>query len=266
VLLFTGGLLHLLAHARHTTRIARRRALSLAALCIAAVVMFGFGSALSIYHQAALAASLMWCATVALVASTGDSATMRSTSTLLLVAACAAMLVSNVVDSRHHPFDVGDTAEQRTPVRLGVHGDRLLVDVHTAGLLDHLQQTATAAGFCAGTPVIGMAWGWASTTAFAVGARVPEHLIVTIFGYPGAARVLDVTMHDLTGPAWHDAWVTTENPAALQPRQANEVRAGLDRLPGAIGRTFPRDYTMVSETDGIQLWRPSDLTRSAACR
>ena len=264
VLLFTGALLHLGAHWPRTEPAARRRGLAVAGLCIATIFIFGFGSALSIYHQAALAAALMWCAAAAVVATAGEQR-LRSATVGVIAVAAFAMLVSNVVDSRHHPFDVTDVAKEHSPTRFGVHGDELLVDEATASFLDRLQATARNAGFCAGTPLIGMVWDWTSTTAFALGARVPEHLIVTIFGYPDAASVLDVTMRDFSGPRWHDAWVLTTNPDTVDATKAAEVRAALDRLPDAVARTFPDDYTIESDVDGTQLWRPTDLT-AEKCR
>ena len=264
VLLFAGALLHLVASWRHTEPAARRRGLAIAGLCIATVVMFGFGSALSIYHQAALAAALMWSAAAAVVATVGERR-LRPVAVAVTALAALAMFVSNTVDSRHQPFDVGEIVYQRTPIRFGVHGDRLLVDRATASFLDRLQNTAHGAGFCAGAPLIGMVWDWTSTTAFALGARVPEHFIVTIFGYPDAASVLDVTMRDFSAPMWHDAWVLTSNPDTLAVAKAAELRAALDRLPGAVARTFPADYTKVGDVDGIQLWRPSDVTVDGLC-
>ena len=60
---------------------------------------------------------------------------------------------------------------------------------------------ARRGGFCPGDPLIGMVWDWTSTTSRSRSGRtVPEHFILTIFGYPDAATVLDVTMNDLTGP------------------------------------------------------------------
>ena len=264
VLLFVGALLHLLACWRRTERDARRRGLAVAGLCIATTFMFGFGSALSIYHQAALAAAMMWCAAAAVAATAGERR-LRSVAVGLIAVSALAMLVSNVVDSRHQPFDVTDMVEQRSPVRFGVHGDRLLVDYQTASFLVRLQSTAHDAGFCAGDALIGMVWDWTSTTAFALGAQVPEHLIVTIFGYPAAPSVLDVTMRDFAGPKWHDAWLLTGSRDTLSTSMAAELRDALDRLPSAVARTFPRDYTMVGDVDGIELWRPTDVTASRNC-
>ncbi len=264
VLLSVGALLHLLANWRHTDRPALSRGLAIAGLCVAGVFIFGFGSAMSIYHQAALAASLMWCAAAAVVATVG-SARLRSAAVGISVAAALVLVVSNVVDSRHHPFDVSAMMKQTTLTRFGAHDDELLLDPETADYVEGLQHLADGAGFCPGDSLIGMVWDWTATESFVLGATVPEHLILTIFGYPDAASVLDATMDDLADPQWHDAWLMTTDPADLEADDAAELRAAQDRLPDAVGRTFPDDYTTVGEVDGTQLWRPTDLVVAATC-
>ncbi|MBI4934238.1 MAG: hypothetical protein HY828_10195 [Actinobacteria bacterium] len=264
VLLFIGALLHLLANWRDTDRPALARGLAIGGLCVAGVFIFGFGSAMSIYHQAALAASLMWCATAALVATIGDRR-LRLVALGITTVASFALLVSNVVDSRHHPFDVSAMAEQTTPTRFGAHDDELVLDPDTAAYVDAVQQLADGAGFCAGDPLIGMVWDWTATESFVLGATAPEHFILTIFGYPDAASVLDVTMDDLADPQWHDAWLMTTDPIGLEADDAAELRAAQDRLPDVVGRTFPDDYTIVGNVDGTQLWRPADPGAAATC-
>lgn len=258
VLLFVGALLHALAHHRTTDPERLRRGLAAAGLCIGGAVIFGFGSALSIYHQAALAAPFLWCASAAVVAGVG-APRVRTGATATIAVAAAVLLAGNVAAGRRHVFDTAPIADQRTPTVLGRYGDTLRLDAATSAFVTGLRALATGAGFCAGDRVIGMEWGWSSTSVYAIGGRVPEHLIMTIFGYPDAAEVLDVTMHDLTDRAWRDAWVLTDDPDQISDTRAVELRDALDRLPAAIGRTFPRDYTLAGTVDHTQLWRPADV-------
>jgi hypothetical protein len=72
-------------------------------------------------------------------------------------------------------------------------------------------------------------------------------------------------MDDLAGPQWHDAWLMTTDPGDLEPDDAAELRAAQDRLPDAVGRAFPDDYTVVGEVNGTQLWRSTDLVVAATC-
>lgn len=259
VLLFIGALLHLLANRHVADRVAVRRAFAITGLCAVAVVAFGFGSAMGIYPQAALASVLLWCAAAAVVAAVGGPR-CRTASIAVLTLAGGALLVSNVVDSRHHPFDgttlLAPIDQQTDPVVVGPHDATLRVDPATHTLLDGLRTAAPASGFCPGTPLIGMVWQWTSTTAYAVQAEVPEHLVLTIFGYPDAADVLDVTMQDLEVPKWRDAWVATTDPTTLDADDAATLRDALDRLPGSVGRAFPDDYVLGFMVDDLQFWRP----------
>lgn len=263
VLLFVGALLHLLANRHAADRGAARRAFAVTGLCAAAVVTFGFGSAMGIYPQAALASALLWCAAAAVVAAVGGPR-LRVASIAALVLTGAVLLTSNVVDSRHHPFDgterLAPIGQQTESVLVGPHEASLQVDPGTRALLDELRTAAPANGFCDGTPLIGLVWQWTSTTAYAVRAEVPEHLIFTIFGYPNAGDVLDVTMEGLVLPTWRDAWVATTDPATLEPDDATTLRDALDRLPKAVGRAFPADYELGFAIDGLQFWRPIGVT------
>ena len=258
VLLFVGALLHLLANRHVADRPAVRRAFAITGLCAATVVAFGFGSAMGIYPQAALASALLWCSAAAVVAAIGGPR-CRMASIAVLVLAGGTLLVSNVVDSRHHPFDgtmlLAPIDQQTEQAAIGPHDAVLRVDADTRALLDALR-AAPANGFCPGTPLIGLVWQWTSTTAYAARAEVPEHLILTIFGYPDAADVLDVTMQDLELPKWRDAWVATTDPATLDPDDAATLRAALDRLPSSVGRAFPDDYVLGFTVDELQFWSP----------
>ncbi|MEY4176002.1 MAG: hypothetical protein RI900_3167, partial [Actinomycetota bacterium] len=99
---------------------------------------------------------------------------------------------------------------------------------------------------------------------FVLGARVPDTLMLTIFGYPDPLPLLPVTMAELDDGRWHDAWVMTTDPSALQPDDAAVLRTALDRLPGHVGRSFPDDYVLEVEVEGTQLWRPADVS-AAPC-
>ena len=263
VLLLAAAALHLLANWRLTGRADRRHALSIAAFTIVLAMTFAFGSAMGIYHQMGLAVSLLWLAAAAVVAAIAHGP-IRPIALGVVAVASILMVAGNTVDSRHHPYRNVDVAEQTTAVTVGPHGATLLVDADTASFLDRLQSSAMTAGFCHGTPLIGMAWSWSSTVPYVLGAKVPDELLLTLFGYEDAPAVLDFTIPFLHGAEWHNAWVLTTDSSTLEPQQTVELRSALDRLPGAVGRTFPTDYTLEMDIDGTQLWRPVDVARG--CR
>ncbi len=260
-LLLLGAALHLFVNWRHTAPADRRRAVEIAAFTLVLAMAFSFGSAMGVYHQMGLATALLWLAAAAVVAltSVGTQQLAQLAPITLLSVAALLMVGGNTLDSRHHPFGNLEVADQTTPVRIGAHDAPLLVDADTATFVEAVRTQARAAGFCNGTPLIGMAWSWSSTVPFMIGAKVPDELLLTLFGYENAPKVLDVTMRFVRGPVWRDAWVLTTDPATIEPRQAAELRAALDRLPAANGRHFPDDYRLATDVDGTQLWRPATV-------
>jgi hypothetical protein len=216
---------------------------------------------MGVYHQMGLATALLWlAASIVVVLTTVGTTRLAQFAPIGLLAVAALLMVSgNTIDSRHHPFGNLDVADQTTAVRLGAHDAPLLVDADTATFIDAVRTQARAAGFCNGTPLIGMAWSWSSTVPYVIGAKVPDELLLTLFGYENASKVLDVTMRFVHGPEWRDAWVLTTDPATIEPPQAAELRSALDRLPSAIGRHFPADYRLAMDVDGTQLWRPTTV-------
>ncbi|MFZ4718351.1 MAG: hypothetical protein ACOYMR_02935 [Ilumatobacteraceae bacterium] len=256
LLLLLGAVLHLVANG--TDRRAATRAGLVTLMLGVLVVAFGFGSAMSVYNQAALAAVLILVAATVVTLATTD-ATAGRVGASLVAASTLCLVVSNVVDSRHHPYDFADIAQQTTPVVLGAHDDTLLVQPDTAEYLTAMRAAARGAGLCESNRVIGLRWGWSSAEPFALGATVPDSLILTIFGYPDAVTLLPVTMARMNDPAWHDAWVMTTDPATIEPQQQAELQQAFDRLPNTVGRTFPDDYTMAADVQGTQLWRPAGL-------
>jgi hypothetical protein len=265
-LLLLAAALHLFVNWRFTESADRRRSIEIAVFTLVLTIGFSFGSAMGVYHQMGLASSLLWLAAAVVIALTsiGRAGLARLTPIGVVAVAAVLMVAGNTIDSRHHPFGNLDVADQTTPVTIGRHDTPLLVDADTATFVDALRTDARSAGFCNGTPLIGMAWSWSSTVPYMIGAKVPDELLLTLFGYDKAPAVLDMTMRFVRGPVWRDAWVLTTDMSTLEPAQAAELRAALDRLPSAIGRTFPTDYRRVMDVDGTQLWRPANIT-AARC-
>ncbi|MEY4175004.1 MAG: hypothetical protein RI900_2169, partial [Actinomycetota bacterium] len=258
LLLLYGAALHLVANARATDRAAVRRAVALAAASGLLVVAFGLGSAMGVFNQAAAGAVLVVLAAAAMATALGDLA-LRRAGAVVIALACLALTVSNTIDSRHHPYRNVDIALQTSPVVLGTHDSTLLVEREMADHINALRNGARTAGFCNGTRLIGLKWDWSATEPFALGAQVPDSLMLTIFGYPDPLPLLPVTMTALDDPPWHDAWVMTTDPATLQPDDAALLRTALDLLPQHVDRTFPADYVLALDVEGTQLWRPADV-------
>lgn len=264
LLLLFGAALHLVVNARHTDRPAVLRAVVLTVALAVLVVAFGLGSAMGVFNQAAAAAVLVVLA-AASVATALEHRQARHAGAAVIALSSLVLVVSNTVDSRHHPYRNVDIAQQTTRLALRAHGSTLLVEASMAADLSELRSRARAAGFCSGTRLLGLKWDWSATEPFVLGARVPDSLMLTIFGYPDPLPLLPVTMAGLDRNEWHDAWVMTTDPSTLPPADAALLRTALDRLPHHVGRTFPDDYVREVAVAGTELWRPADVD-AAQCR
>lgn len=264
VLLTAGAGLHLYTNWHGAERGTHRRSIAIAAFLVVLAFSYSFGSAIGVYHQTALAVVLLWLAAGVLTAATAQK--VRSVAVAMIAIASTVMLVSNLVDSRNHPFRNVGLARQTTPIELGTHGAELVVDEGTASFVTRFGVSAAAGGWCAGTPLIGLSGQWSTTLSYALGARVPETLMITTPGYDAAVAVGAYTMRSLRTPRWHDAWLITSDPSTDGPKVAAQVRALLDQLPADVNRTFPADYTLVTDVDGIQLWRPTGAATACGTR
>ena len=264
VLLTAGAGLHLYTNWRGAERGTHRRSIAIAAFLVVLAFSYSFGSAIGVYHQTALAVVLLWLAAGVLTTATPPK--VRSVAVAMIAIASTVMLVSNLVDSRNHPFRNVGLARQTTPIGLGTHGAGLLVDEGTASFVKRFDVSAAAGGWCAGTPLIGLSGQWSTTLSYVLGARVPETLMITTPGYDAAVTVGAYTMRSLRTPRWHDAWLITSDPSTDSPKVAAQVRALLDQLPADVNRTFPADYALVTDVDGIQLWRPTGAATACGTR
>lgn len=261
VLLLLGALLHLLANWSPEARHIRRRLLPVALFLLLTAVIYAFGSGTGLYRQMGLATMLLWLA-AACVAVAGARRDTHHVALGIMVLVSMVISVGTVIDSRNHPYRGVDLADQTTPYRMGARGIDLLVDEPTATFLTSLRTGAEAGGWCDGTPLIGLAWRWSSTVPYSLGARVPETLMFTLFGYEGSAKVAEYSLAKADPAVWRDAWLLTTDPATIKSAFAANLRSVLDLLPATTGRAFPAGYTVVADVDGTQLWRPSEAANT----
>jgi len=257
-LLLLGALLHLLANWDAGTRATRRRLLPVALFLYVASVIYAFGSGTGLYRQMGLASLLLWLAAACIV-TVGDRSVARQLALGILLVAAMVISVGTIIDSRHHPYRGVDLAQQRTPYQLGGRKIDLLVDTSTADFLTAMQRGAEEGGWCAGTPLIGMVWRWSSTVPYALGATVPDTLMFTLFGYQGSSAVAEYSIQRADPAVWRDAWILTTDPTTLKRAFAASMKEAIDLLQPVTARPFPDGYTIVSDVDGTQLWRPRNV-------
>lgn len=127
-------------------------------------------------------------------------------------------------------------------------GASLLVGPAFADFYRQLAAAARVNGFAAGTPLVDLS-PFSPGIGYALGAEPPTTLMLGFS--PGVARWA-LAKQDLT--RWHDAWLLV---AATGTRRIDPTL-----VVGALGRSFPADYELVSSlfwptgNQTFELWRP----------
>ncbi len=281
-LLVTAGLV-LLGCSRHpgagtSSRPAGRgRVLLLAAGFVALAFAFGFGSMADPYALAARAGVLPILAVTSIL-QLGRPVRLPM---LAIVACWTAVVCGTTLQAAwQHPLNLAaPISEQTVPVAIGPRGSELLLDASTAGRLTDIKDAALAGGWAPGTPLLGVAWQWASTIPYDLGAKVPPFLMPTIlYANDGALDLLDHHLAQLPCDPWGEAWVLTSTPGANDPDAGNwfDPAAGpsdpwlgraVQSVTAHFGRTLAEDYTLVAQSHGLELWKPltGAVADDAAC-
>ena len=227
----------------------------LIAYLLACALVFAFGSDNGIYGQAGLAGGLILLAAV--VAAGGRA---RSLSDLVpaVVVLCAtiAFVAASLISGWRYPQRADALFSQTQATAVGDHGAELQLEPGLSEELNGLRTKAEAVGWKPGTPLVDVSYTWHPAVPYFLGARVPDSLQLTIFGY-GAAH--DITDFHLTEPylgfPFADSWLLTTKDALLDPGAQSAVRFTMDKLSAVSGRKFPDSYSCVASGDFV-LWRP----------
>jgi len=228
--------------------------------------IFSFGTSTSPYAQSAMA--LVFIALAAVVAGgvmLPRNALYSSAGVLLFV---VLLVAATVKDSWRAPYRMLSMAEQTVPITFGQQGLVLFVDKMLAETLLTLREEAVNAGCTPGTPLLGVCWSWSTTIPYFLEGKVPNSLILTLFGYPTSVAVgryiVDKYLPEY--PA-DQAWILTgditkissESPHITNQeatRREQEQRQILSYVSNYSSKRFPEDYELVSEVASVALWKP----------
>jgi hypothetical protein len=225
-------------------------------------VVFSFGSGNGIYPQAAVASGLVLLAAVLAVARPRITRE-RLIAGIAVLAATALFAAAAIASGWRYPYRSAPLTEQQVSTAIGDHGARLQLDPVLAATITGLQEQGAAAGWKPGTPLVDVSYTWNPAIAAALGARVPDFLQLTIFGYSAAH---DITAFHLTEPyrdfPFPDAWLLTTRSSLLDPGAQSAVAFTMERLSKVTGRAFPASYSCVASGQFV-LWRPVDVATQA---
>ena len=217
---------------------------------------FSFGSGNGIYAQASLAGGFLLLAGLVTFSNArlGKSGLALSVGGALFIACVS---TGAVVSGWQAPFRAAPLVDQTVATSVGEHGAVLLLEPRIAETISGLRSKAEEVGWTNGTPIVDVSYTWNPTIPYALGGRVPDFLVLTIFGYPAAH---DITDFHLSAPYFNfpfdRSWFVTSRPASISdPTGQAAVDFTMDKLSAVSGLPFPDSYACMAVRDFI-LWRP----------
>jgi hypothetical protein len=233
--------------------------------------IFAFGSGHGAYTQTFLAVGIFPVA--ALVAL--SAVPFRRSIRVAALAVCAFSLVcvtGTLVDSWRRPYRCEPIAHNQESVEIGPHGASLLLTPELAGFFRDMREQMTREGWVVGTPLIALTWTWGTAIPYALGAAVPDSLMVTIFGYPNSAKHAKFNLNQFISQSpSNQAWIVVGDLRPLMPgdpkdwkgpigtedvSKSGEIWEVLNAFQEASGRSLSKDYTSFPVSGSIIVWKP----------
>lgn len=243
-------------------RVDRRMRWAVITFLVLLTFVFSFGSGNGIYPQAAVASGFILLAAAFCLAAPriGRDRLVLVTAVLLgtLLLAGAA-----IASGWRYPYRSAPLADQQVPTLIGTHGSQLQLDPRLADTINGLREQGLAAGWREGTPLVDVSYTWNPSVGYALGAKVPDFLQLTIFGYSAAH---DITDFHLSEPyrdfPFHDSWLLTTRNSVLDPGAQSAVAFTMEKISAVTERSFPSSYACVAAGDFV-LWRPVETPEQA---
>ncbi|MDO9485513.1 MAG: hypothetical protein Q7K25_05595 [Actinomycetota bacterium] len=243
-------------------RVDRRLRWAVIAFLALLAFVFSFGSGNGIHPQAAVASGFILLAAAFCLAAPhiGRDRLVLVTAVLLGTVLLAGAAVAS---GWRYPYRSAPLADQQVSTAVGTHGSELMLDQKLADTINGLREQGMVAGWQEGTPLVDVSYTWNPSIGYALGAKVPNFLQLTIFGYSAAH---DITDFHLTEPyrdfPFHESWLLTTRNTLLDPGAQGAVTFTMDKISAVSGRAFPASYACVAAGDFV-LWRPVDSPEQA---
>lgn len=218
--------------------------------------IFGFGSGNSPYRMAGLASNFFLLSLIILILCIKNIKTQLSTSFILILFA-GILCTTTILDSHAFPYRQKNVKMQTALLSVGKQQSLLFIEPELAQELSKFKSEAINQGWTPGKPILGVVWRWASTVPFLLEAKVPDCIVLTIFGYQNSVKLAKYNItKKLKNFPTHDSWILTSNPEALNEKEKQEVASVLKYLENTTKNKFPEKYIKVAKTNKIELWKP----------
>jgi hypothetical protein len=221
-------------------------------------LVFAFGTTNGTFAQSSLAAGIYFVAATTALTSARVSGIARWAPLVALVVFTGAVSATTVRDGWLFPYRMTPIQSQIIETPIGDHGAMLRLDPALSASLALLTKEARSAGFRPGTPLLGVTWPWSTTLPYTLGARVPDSLVLTVFGGSGAEAGAEYNLSNwFAGFPSADAWIATTASSALDASARASVARVLQSFSRLSGRSFPSDYVCVAAVGEYRIWRPA---------
>ena len=218
--------------------------------------VFSFGSGNGIYAQASLAVGFIFIAAFVGVMR-GDYTRNRLILTGFVLFATGLIAMASIASGWQAPFRTAPLAENTATTSIGDRGATLLLEPKLSEDLSRLRALAEENGWQPATPLVDVSYMWNPAVPYSLGARMPESLALTIFGYAAAHDIVDFHLSaPFRGFPFDQAWFLTSRPSSIaDPSGQKAVDFTMEKLSVVTGRPFPESYTCLSAGD-FMLWKP----------
>ena len=230
-------------------------------LCTAIPFLLSFGSAHGILNMGSLFSAPLLLATVLLSFLVVDLKIRR-----FLVKSNFAFILSLVLamsaQSYQNPWNISPPSQSSESMSYGKHGDEIFVDNTLSMEVRKLRAKLSESGWATNQSLLGVNWHIASTVPYLLGARPPNSLMLTIYGYDNSLAVLNYNLSARFDPYPYDeAWIVATPEEQLSPTAKIEMQKTMNILEAKTFRKFPEDYTFVTQSMNLEFWKPSRKTR-----
>lgn len=237
-----------------------RRQIAALLMLVVSPFVFGFGSSNMPYAQASMAVVFLLVAAFVIVAWRAARSSANLLAVGLVVAFSVIVGTVTLAESRGHVYRSGAIGVMSEPIEVGRRPSTVLVQPDLAEAVSTLRNQARQAGWTPGQPMLAIRYRWSAFEPYALGAGVPESLMLTLFGYPGSLEVARYNVDRLDPDQWRSAWLLVDDPATLAPDARRAIDAVITMVEERLGLRVADAYVCAVAVNGVELWRPRDTT------
>jgi intracellular septation protein A len=225
-------------------------------LLVSAPLLFSFGSYIGPLSQSGVVAGFLFLAAIVLL-SFSPSRRMKLVLMSMVALVVSSITISGVAAGWQNPYGMAALENQVVQTSVGSRNSELYLTEDLNSSLRVARGMAQSHGWKEGTPLIDLTYPWNPGIPYFLGARVPDSLMMTIFGYANSQDIFEfhLSQHFAAAFPFENAWLLTTNPDSIDVPARNAVSNALSALTDLTGQAFPDGYDCIP-LGGFSMWRP----------